>query len=172
MDDKIRSRISIWFWSSFWRSKDVINLALRKCLILSWRRPLSYRNQSIDCSANQWTGFYMITAAVMKELTLWVFVFPGPGRFAWPSALALSPDPGPQPWPQIFIYRPWPPICIYRPWPPICIYRAWHQICIYQLWPPICIYRLWPPICIYRLNPSWVCIYRPCLPNLYLLALA
>ena len=33
------------------------------------RRPLSYRNQSIDLQrANQWTGFYMITASVMKEL--------------------------------------------------------------------------------------------------------
>ena len=30
-------------------------------LTLSWRRPLS-------CRANQWTGFYMITASVMKEL--------------------------------------------------------------------------------------------------------
>ena len=30
-------------------------------LTLSWRRPLS-------CGANQWTGFYMITASVMKEL--------------------------------------------------------------------------------------------------------
>ena len=29
-------------------------------LTLSWRRPLSYRNQ--------WTGFYMITASVMKGL--------------------------------------------------------------------------------------------------------
>ena len=27
---------------------------------------VSYRNQSID---NQWTGFYMITAPVMKELS-------------------------------------------------------------------------------------------------------
>ena len=33
-------------------------------LTLSCRRPLSYRNQS----ANQWTGLYMITASVMKEL--------------------------------------------------------------------------------------------------------
>ena len=32
-------------------------------LTLSWRRPLSYRNQS-----NQWTGSYMITASVMKGL--------------------------------------------------------------------------------------------------------
>ena len=30
-------------------------------LTLSWRRPLSYRNQ--------WTGFYMITVSVMKELS-------------------------------------------------------------------------------------------------------
>ena len=35
-------------------------------LILWWRRPLSYRN--LYCSANQWTGFYMITASVVKEL--------------------------------------------------------------------------------------------------------
>ena len=32
-------------------------------LTRSWRRSLSYRNQ-----ANQWTGFYMVTASVMKEL--------------------------------------------------------------------------------------------------------
>ena len=35
---------------------------LGTCLTLSWRRPLSYRNQ-------QCTGFYMITASVMKELS-------------------------------------------------------------------------------------------------------
>ena len=34
-------------------------------LTLSGRRPLSYRNH---CGANQWTGFYMITASVMKGL--------------------------------------------------------------------------------------------------------
>ena len=39
-------------------------------LTLSWRRPLSCRNQSIDIPTNQWTGFYMITASVMKELSL------------------------------------------------------------------------------------------------------
>ena len=33
-------------------------------LTLSRRKPLSYRNQSI----NQWTGFYMITASVLKGL--------------------------------------------------------------------------------------------------------
>ena len=39
-------------------------------LTLLWRGPLSYRNQSIDliCSANQWTGFYIITVSVMKGL--------------------------------------------------------------------------------------------------------
>ena len=37
-------------------------------LTLSRRTPLSYRNESIDCFANQWTGFYMITASVLKEL--------------------------------------------------------------------------------------------------------
>ena len=33
-------------------------------LTLSWRRPLTYRNQSIDL----WTCFYMITASIMKGL--------------------------------------------------------------------------------------------------------
>ena len=33
-------------------------------LTLSWRRPLSYRH------GNQWTGFYMITASVMKGLNM------------------------------------------------------------------------------------------------------
>ena len=38
-------------------------------LTLSWRRPLSYRNQSNDllCIANQCTGFSMIKASFMKE---------------------------------------------------------------------------------------------------------
>ena len=39
----------------------------------------------------------------------WVFAFPGPQPFAWPSILALTP---------ICIYQSWPPICINRPWPP------------------------------------------------------
>ena len=36
-------------------------------LTLSWRRPLLYISQFID-GANQWTGFYVITASTMKEL--------------------------------------------------------------------------------------------------------
>ena len=39
-------------------------------LTLPWRKPLSYRNQSIDLLTNQWTGFYMITSSVIKELSL------------------------------------------------------------------------------------------------------
>ena len=38
-------------------------------LTLSWRRPLSYRTSPSICSENQWTGFYMITASVLKGLT-------------------------------------------------------------------------------------------------------
>ena len=44
------------------------NIFVKLQLTFSWRRPLSYRNQSIVCSANQWTGFYMITVSAMKEL--------------------------------------------------------------------------------------------------------
>ena len=41
---------------------------LEKQLTVSWRRPLPYRNQPIDLQNNQWTGFYMTTTPVMKEL--------------------------------------------------------------------------------------------------------
>ena len=41
---------------------EIESSAFGECLNLSWRRPLSYRNQ--------WTGFYMITVSVMKELIL------------------------------------------------------------------------------------------------------
>ena len=46
---------------------------------LSWRKPVSYRNQFIDLLHksmdwflydNGWTGFYIITASIMKELIL------------------------------------------------------------------------------------------------------
>ena len=47
----------------------------KNSLTLSWRRALSFRHQSIDietspliCGENQWTGFYMITASIMKRL--------------------------------------------------------------------------------------------------------
>ena len=39
-----------------------------KSVTLSLRRPLSYRNQSIDWLASQGTGFYIITASVMNGL--------------------------------------------------------------------------------------------------------
>ena len=63
------------FFCSFIRMLKYIHLFaipyfVRVSLTLSWRRPLSYRNQSIDllCKSNHWTDFYMITAPVMKEL--------------------------------------------------------------------------------------------------------
>ena len=48
---------------------EIESSALGECLNLSWRRPLSYRNQ--------WTGFYMITVSVMKglKITLAVDIF-------------------------------------------------------------------------------------------------
>ena len=41
--------------------------ASSKALTLSWRRFLSYRNQSIDLFCNQWTGFCIIGTSVMKD---------------------------------------------------------------------------------------------------------
>ena len=58
---------SLWYinynFFSVLRSLIIIPL-----LTLSWRRSLSYRNQI--CGANQWTGFYVITASVIKELSI------------------------------------------------------------------------------------------------------
>ena len=39
-------------------------------LTLSWRRSLSYRNQSIDLLCKSRTGFYMIGTFAMKELKI------------------------------------------------------------------------------------------------------
>ena len=39
------------------------------CLTLSWRRPLSYRNQSIDLRSKSMDWFLYVTASVMKGLT-------------------------------------------------------------------------------------------------------
>ena len=38
---------------------------MRLRLTLSWQRSLSYRTSPLICRANQWTGFYMISASVM-----------------------------------------------------------------------------------------------------------
>ena len=67
------SRITNTVKQSSWRKLGHIHFLLS--LTISWQRPLSYRNQSIDfspliCSTNQWTGFYMNTASVLKELKL------------------------------------------------------------------------------------------------------
>ena len=59
--------VSETFINSSFESNDKDLMIEDYNLTLSWRRLLSYRNQSIY-SANQWTGFYMITASVMKEL--------------------------------------------------------------------------------------------------------
>ena len=39
-------------------------------LTLSRRMPLSYRTSPLICATNQWTGFYTITASVLKGLIL------------------------------------------------------------------------------------------------------
>ena len=63
----VAGAISISSLFSFWKLDYFSDM---NCLTLLWRRRLSYRNQSTDCSANQWTAFYMTTAPVMKELNL------------------------------------------------------------------------------------------------------
>ena len=44
-------------------------MKMKPLLTLSWRRSLYFRNRSIVCSANQWTGFYMIGASVIRVNT-------------------------------------------------------------------------------------------------------
>ena len=85
----------------------------------------------------------------------WVFAFPGPQPFAWPSVLALTP---------ICIYWPWPPICINRSWPPKLYLPALANNSTTSLGPDVgytdlvfsfCVLYLrpWPTICITGLGP-------------------
>ena len=68
-------------------------LTFNICLTLSWRRFLCHHIETspLVCRANQWTGFYMITASVMKELICFVIK----------SHLAISP----------FSNKTWPFLC-------------------------------------------------------------
>ena len=71
--DQIRRKLRIWshvLKKSIMKNFNFLCSACSymKILTLSWRRPLSYRNQSLICSASQWTGLYMITTSVMKQL--------------------------------------------------------------------------------------------------------
>ena len=49
------------------KKNEKINLLLIKFIYLKGNNVL--REAAFKCIANQWTGFYMITASVMKELT-------------------------------------------------------------------------------------------------------
>ena len=54
----------------FWKTKNSFYKTIMwNSLTLSRRRGLSYRNQSNDLRSKSWTGFYMITASVLKGLT-------------------------------------------------------------------------------------------------------
>ena len=57
------------FWKKICKKPLAAIPMLWFCLSLSWRRPLSYRNQSIDL----WTGFYMITALIKPKLCVSTF---------------------------------------------------------------------------------------------------
>ena len=57
---------SPWYFSQVFTSFANVYELMWHSLTLSWRRPLSYRNQ--------WTGFYMITASVMRELKPPVYI--------------------------------------------------------------------------------------------------
>ena len=60
------SLISWWFsFGVFW-----VSWIVEFILTLSWRRSLYIETSPLICGANQWNGFYMITASVMKELNL------------------------------------------------------------------------------------------------------
>ena len=58
----IKSSENLWFSDNFWGMDVLVQLTL------SWPRPISYINQSIDLRSK--SGFYMISASVMKGLNL------------------------------------------------------------------------------------------------------
>ena len=101
-----------------------------------------------------------------------VFVFPGPRSFAWPPALVLAPNLYLAALTPNLYFPALNPLLGPRPRPPALVPNLYlaattPNLFLPALTPNLCL----PQICIYRLNPSWVCIYWPCLPNLYLLAL-
>ena len=49
----------------------------------SWRRSLSYRNQSTELLCNQWTGFYTIGTSLRKELNIRVIIWPSRFRLIY-----------------------------------------------------------------------------------------
>ena len=70
---------TILFVSSFWNHAYVYIVWDRDRHVyflnpFTTEADISYHISYIICSANQWTGFYMITASVIKELTF-IFLF-------------------------------------------------------------------------------------------------
>ena len=75
-------------------------------LALSWRRgPYHIETSPVICSANQWTGFYMIGTSVMKELKAdWIIDKANCKIFQLNFASSFIIAMGYIFWPKIFLY--------------------------------------------------------------------
>ena len=121
--------------------------------------------QYLDCSRKYYDIIDLTTAAsntkcntkscfvLTSFLGYLYFPLPGPllGPWPWPWPLALTPT----------LYLPALAPNLYLP-------TLASNLCLRALASTLCL----PQICIYLLYSVWVCIYRSCLPSLYLLVLA
>ena len=90
--------------------------------------------------------------------------FPPPRSFAWAPVLApnlylLALDP------NLYLPALAPNLCLSALASNLYLPAVAPNLYLLALTSNLCL----PQICIYRLNPAGVCIYRPCLPSLYLL---
>ena len=98
---------------------------------------------------------------------------------SWPLALCLAPSPGPQfvftgPGPQFVFTRPGPQFVFTSPGPQIVFIGSGTQFVFTDPGTKF-VYTSPDPKFLFtgiRLAGGWACIYQPCPPNLYLLALA
>ena len=97
----------------------------------------------------------------------WVFVFPSPWPFTWPQVLALAPAPGPGP--QFVFTSPDSHLVFTGPGTKFIFTSPDPQFVFTSPGPHLV---LTPNLYLSVQLNAWVCIYLPCLPNLYLLALA
>ena len=130
--------------------------------------------QYLDCSRKYYNIIDLTTAAsntkcntkssfvLTSVLGYLYFLATGPlhGHLLWPWLLSLTPN-------------------LHLPAMAIKLYLTALSLSLYllALTPSLYLMALartlhLPQICIYLFNPACVCIYWPCLPNLYLLALA
>ena len=142
-------------WSLFWPA---ILLKRDPNTVVSWKYYEIFKNSFFK--KHLWTAASENTCFFYR-----VFVLPGPRSFAWSPTLTLAPGPDPQ-----FVFTvPDPQFVFTGPGPQVVFIDPGTKFLFTGPGPHL----VFTPNLYLPAKPgAWVCIYRPCLPNLYLLVLA